>query len=391
MNQIPNTLPEHSPLGASGASRWMKCPGSVSLSAGINDPESEFAALGLAAHDLGEHCLKEGKDAWECIGSNCSPHGEVDSDMSDAVQVYLNAIRTAHPDRDQSNSFIEREFYCPDLHEYFYGRADFTYYDAATRTLHVWDYKHGAGIVVDVEGNVQCMYYGVGMLHELDLWGKVDTVVLHIVQPRGFHYDGPVRSWAISTVDLEDWLDDVLLPAMDTAMTSTETASGEHCRFCPARRRACPQLLKDFDELEELMALAKKKGGAKALTNAQVGRFLKLFGVAKIVAKNAKDIAFERLQAGKKIPGQKLAHSRVNRAWKDDAEPALVEEFGEDALTKPELKSPAQIDKLPGGTELTERYAFKPEGGLTVVAEGDARAAVNKDTKALFKKEGKKE
>lgn len=378
-------LAEHSPLGASGAYRWMECPASVGLSKGISDSESEFAAEGTAAHHLAQACLGDGTDAWEYIGQETDKGYVATKDMADAVQVYLDAIRQRHPDRHESNTFIEKRFHCPDIHESFYGQADFVYIDMATSTLHVYDYKHGAGIVVDVQDNPQCMYYGVGMLTELSLWDDIETVVLHIAQPRGFHFDGPLREWAISTGDLYNWLHDVLVPAMDRALGSTWTQSGEHCRFCPVRSRACPQLIADFDELEELMNIVADKGGAKALSNAQLGRFLTLFDVAKIVQKQAQETAFQRLQAGKKVPGRKLANARTNREWKDGADKALAKAFGDDALSEPKLLSPAKIDAFPGGKAATARWAFKPDGGLTVVAQGDARVAVSKDTKSLFK------
>lgn len=402
-------LPAHSPLGASGAYRWMVCPGSVGLSKGVDDPESEFAALGTAAHALFEYCLSGGSDAWEHIGTEIDPGDgmfypdpwggerpprlliEVDKDMADAVQVALNAIRSQHPDRNQGNSFIEKPFHCPDLHPLFFGRSDFTFWDQKNRTLHVWDYKHGAGIVVEVKDNPQLMYYGVGMLEQLQLWTEVDQVVLHIAQPRGFHFDGPLRHWAISTLDLEEWLDETLIPAMKHAEVSRDTKSGDHCRFCPARTMACPQLEGDMNELEELMKTATEKGSVAKLTNTQIGRYLELFDTAKIVAKAANTTAFNRLQAGAKVPGRKLAKSRTNRDWKDGAEKAIKKKFGKDAYTLPVLKSPATVDAMPEGSALTARYAYKPEGGLTVVAQGDTRVAVSKDVKAMFKDQRKKD
>tara|TARA_Y100000310_G_scaffold25627_2_gene24533 strand:- start:8522 stop:9649 length:1128 start_codon:yes stop_codon:yes gene_type:complete len=372
----------------------MVCPGSVGLSQGVHDPESEFAAEGTAAHALAETCLRSGNDAWEWIGTgNMECDGGKDSgilvskDMADAVQVYLNAVRSEHP-MDQHHD-IEFKFHCPSIHPYFYGQADFVFVDHAAKTLHVWDYKHGAGIVVDVKENPQCMYYACGVLEDLHLWEEVEKVVLHIAQPRGFHFDGPLREWAISTDELDAWLMDELVPAMEHALTSREVKSGDHCRFCPVRRHACPQILKDFDELEELMALMEKKGGAKALTNVQLGRFLQLFDIAKMIAKAANETAFARLQSGKVVPGRKLAHSRTNREWKEGAEPAVKLKLGEAAYTTPELKSPAKIDALPEGKSLTARWAFKPQGGLAVVAEGDARVAVGRDTKSLFTDETK--
>jgi hypothetical protein len=388
-----NDLPAHSPLGGSGAARWMVCPGSVQMSQGVDDPESEFAAEGTAAHKLAENCLRGAKDAWEFVGVDLFGYAGMPEPgamptpskaMADAVQVYLRAVRSAHPIETDDNFFIEAKFHCPNIHPYFYGQADFVYVDYAASTLHIWDYKHGAGIVVDVKENPQCMYYACGVLEDLELWGAINKVVLHIAQPRGFHPDGALREWAVSTDELDAWLADTLVPAMDQAMTSREVKSGSHCRFCPARRHACPQIAADFDELEGLMDLIAKKGGAKALTNAQLGRFLELFDIAKMITKSATETAFARLQAGKTVPGRKLAHSRTKRAWKDGAESALQEELGSAAYSTPSINSPAQIDALPGGKSLTARWAFKPQGSLTVVSDADTRVAVARDVREIF-------
>lgn len=372
----------HSPLGASGAHRWMKCPGSVGLGYGVDDPESDHAALGTAAHHIGAECLKKGVDAWTFMDAPLDI--PCDKEMADAVQVYLDTIRRWHPDRHQGNSLIERSFYCPDIHKYFYGTADFVY--VGEREVHVWDYKYGAGIVVEVKENPQCMYYACGVLSDLALWdSRVDTVVLHIVQPRGFHYDGPVRDWSISVDDLHDWLWGTLVPAMDRALVSRDTVSGEHCRFCPSRLMACPQLAKDMDELEKLMKEFEGKGAAD-LSNDQVARYLDLFDTAKITAKAAEQVAFTRLSAGHEIPGRKLAAKRPNREWKKGAEKHIVKKFGKNAYTEPALKSPAQIDAMPEGKALTTRYAFKPDTGLTVVKGEDARQEVSPSTKSMFQK-----
>jgi len=357
----------------------MVCPGSIGLGYGADDPESDHAALGTAAHELATRCLNKRYDAWMEIGP------KVDKNMADAVQMYLDEIGKWHPERDQGNSFIERSFHCSSIHKYFFGTADFVYVNEVEGILHVWDYKHGAGIVVEVEDNPQCMYYACGVLEELMLWEVIDTVVLHICQPRGFHYRGPHRVWSVETGDLLEWLEDKLIPAMDRALWSDETISGEHCRFCPARFKACPQILADMRELEKLMKEFKGREAAE-LSNDQVARFLDLFDLAKIVSKAAEQTAFTRLNAGHDIPGRKLASRRANREWKEGAEKELVEKFGKNAYTDPVLKSPAQIDDLPEGSQLTAKLAFKPDTGLTVAKAGDARAEVSPSTKSMFEK-----
>lgn len=383
----------HSPLGASGAYRWMPppygggCYGSVGLSYGVEDPESEYAAEGTAAHALAASRLVNGGDAWEKIGT-LSYGIAVSKDMADAVQVYLDAVRAAHPDRNQGNTWVERRFHVASIHHLFYGQADLAHLNG--KRLHVWDYKHGAGIVVEVERNPQLMYYAVGMLTDLGLWGQVDEVVLYIAQPRGFHWAGPIRSWTVATKELFRWQHDVLVPAMNKAEVSRDTASGEHCRFCPARFRACPQIEKDADELEGMLKMMNEKGGAPHLTNEQIGRFLGLNEVLKIAAKAARETGFARAEKGAKIPGWKMARARANREWKKDAEAKAREAFGNDAFTVPELKSPAQIDALPLGKSFTAREAFKPDAGLQLVPERDSRQEAGPSARSMFEPVGKK-
>ena len=408
---MTEALAQHSPLGGSGTHRWMPCPGSVALSDGVDDPESEYSALGITAHQLAAACLTSGEDAWKYIvlpigqGYNNVPSGPVDKDMADAVQVYLDAARQ---ELIPGEFLVERHFHCPSLHDLFYGQADLSHRGInRSRTLHVWDYKHGAGIMVEVQRNPQLMYYGVGILEDLSLWEKVDEVVLHVVQPRGFHYDGPIREWTISIEDLKVWLRDVLLPAMNRADfvlqlmrqgAVDQTAlldggwlkSGEQCRFCPARYRACLRLRTDAKEFKEMTAMIEKKGGAAKLTNEEVGRYLTLGESLKIATKAARETGFARAEKGAAIPDWKLVRARANREWKKDAEGEAVEAFGDVAMTERVLKSPAQIDTMPGGKQFTSRMAFKPNVGLQLVKQGDTRQEEGPAAKSMFKPTGKK-
>lgn len=393
------------------------CAGSVRLSYGVPDEESEYAPLGTAAHALAEMCLRDlsWPDAWQFIRwAEDDEQDEplvgyndflgrwhpvwVDKEMADAVQVYLDAVRQRHPNyllapiADEGyNAWVEPTFYCPHIHEYFWGKPDFGYLDQNQCELHLWDYKHGVGVVVEVPHNPQLMYYGCGVLEDYDLWDKVAKVVLHVAQPRGFHSDGPLREWTVSTAELWQWMEETLVPAMNHALESRETASGEHCRFCPARNRACPQVAGDFNELERMMLELSKKDTAATLSNEQVGRFLDLLDVAKIVGKAVGATAFARLESGHTIPGRKLVKAKTNRVWKDDAVGALEAEYGDGAYTLPELKSPAVVEKMVGGKELATRHAYKPDAGMTLARDDDTRPAAIEDMRSLFAAQAKKE
>lgn len=388
----------HSPVGGSGAERWMACPASVRMSQGHTDYESDHAMLGTAAHTLAEHCLRTGEDSWESIG--WSVRGEeivldppdydkwvlVDKDMADAVQVYLDEVRRGGRDEE----WIEELFHCFAIHPLMYGRVDHAM--RVGRRLTTTDYKHGAGIVVEVRENRQLMYYAAGLLEFLGLWNDVDEVVLRIVQPRAFHHMGPIREWGVGTAVLREWVDSVLRPAIQLAASTAESVllepgllrAGDHCRFCPARFGKCPALAEIMEEVEVMAKKAGAAGGAAKLSNEDVGRYLTIFETAKIVQKAAREVGFERAQGGHSIPGWKLARARANREWKGEAEPEAVKRFGGEAMTEPALKSPAQVDSLPGGKVFTAEYAHKPEAGMQLVREDDARPEAGPKGRAMF-------
>lgn len=379
-------LPLHSPVGASGAKRFLICPGSV----GGQDPdewheESEHAALGTAVHTVIERAFVAGTDAWTMVGQRIGDI-EVTKKMADGAQVMLDAVRGTHPERTPDTFVVEHRFHCPTIHRLFLGTADCVFIDWATLTVHIWDYKNGAGVVVEVEDNEQEKYYACGVLESMGLWSSINRVVLHIVQPNAFHPDGRVRAWETTPDDLAVWLEDVLVPGMERALTENSFVAGSHCVFCPKRYGNCPALAAAMDELEGLMNQAgpDPKQGVEPLTNAQLGRLLTLSSLAAIVRKAALTTGMRRLNAGASVPGWKLVAGKADRVWKDGAEAAAKEEFGDRAYTQPALKSPAQIEELPLGKAFTTNHAFKPDAGLTMAPEGDKRKEVSRDTKTLF-------
>lgn len=387
--------PAHSPVGGSAASRILKCAGSVNQSKGAEDPEDDtFSAPGQAAHSLAEACLLSGVEPWELIGEDIPTDTikvPVDKEMADAVATYLNWINSEFPDRNQGNTWVERKFYCPTIHPLFFGASDFVHLRQAERKLDIADYKHGAGIVVEVENNAQGMYYAAGVLEDLKLWDDVDEVTIHIVQPRAFHFDGPIRSWTIKTEELVTWLEDKMVPGIKKALVSRDTTPGEHCRFCPARFNKCPGIWDVVAKLEKIMAKAMEKGmgdlekGAAALTSEEIGQLLTLGEVFKIARTAAVKTGTARLNAGHVIPGWKLSPARANRVFKEGADKEALKVFGDKALTEPKIKSPAQIEEMPGGKAFTTRWAYKPDAGLTLTEAGDPRPAVNVDVKTRFK------
>lgn len=385
-------LPAHSPLGASGASRWMVCSGSPKQCAKVEardgvEESSSFAEEGTVAHEVSECALKNDEETWRHVGREIKGT-KVSAEMAIATDFFVRSIHEAHPGFREGTYYVERKFHCPEIHELFYGTADFVYLDETTGTVHIWDYKHGIGVVVEAKDNVQLSYYAVGVLEELGLWkGNWRRVVLHVVQPRAYHQDGPIRVWETTRKELSRWASDELIPAMDKAQDSDELVPGKHCRFCAARGVGdCPAL----DEIEERAKALSEEIESKEdheVTGEELGEFLDLFDLLKMRATKASTQAFHRLNTGRaKVPGYKLVEGDAHRKWRDEkeAEKELVKKFGEKAYQPKKLKSPAQIAKMAEGAAMVSRLAFKPKGNPTVVGASDARPEVSKDTKSSF-------
>jgi hypothetical protein len=359
----------HSPLGASGAERWMNCPGSNVLLNTLNLPqteESDFAKEGTAAHSAAAHCVLKNLAAWEIVGQEFDGY-KVTTEMADAIQDYLDYVNPLK---------AGAAFYCEyhisaDFHPLFYGTVDFASFKDGL--LHIVDFKYGQGVVVEPENNPQLQYYAYGLL----LNHVAERVRITIVQPRAFHAGGGIRSWDTTGEALNDWGYDTLVPAMQAAEVDETLTAGEWCRFCPAKL-ACPLL----HGLFKAAAMANPKDITN-LSDTALGRDYALRDAVKMYLKAQDDEMYRRLSGGKVIAEAKLVHKKADRVFKDGAADKLQIVFGDEVFTAPELKSPAQIEKLgPAAKKLVAELAFTPDTGLTVAPAGDRRQAVKMQTTA---------
>lgn len=378
-------MTSHSPIGASGYSRWSVCSGSVRLSQDMESQESEYAAEGTRAHALAETCLRDDTDAWEHAFTTDDP------EMVENVQVFLDAVRadTAKYRAEglAPTILIEQEFSLAPLgHPDAFGTADAVVIFPAWGLLRVYDFKYGAGIVVEAENNGQLRYYAVGVLHSLlpARAGMIKQVEVTIVQPRAEHRDGPVRREKLTVEQLNKWVETDLLPAIvRTRDPNAPLVEGPHCRFCEAKT-LCPVLDTLQTQLAQLGARDPVKEAGK-LEDWELSERLARIAPVEMYVKALKDEAFVRLQRGTVLPGWKLVPKKANRVLKDGGAEAAVKKWGDDALTEPELKSPAQLEKLPGGKEWTAAWAFKPDAGLSLAPDTDKRESVRVRTpKEIF-------
>jgi hypothetical protein len=362
-------LPAHSPLGGSAAERFLNCFGSTQLIASLGlgaSDDSEYAAEGTRAHEVGAKCLEKRVDAWELMDD------KVSAEMTEAVQVYLDTVRPLMV--KAAGVRIERKFHRPDLHKDYYGTADLALYFAEDKTLDITDYKHGIGIVVEVDENPQLMYYAYGLL---DVYPGVEWVKLRIVQPRGFHPAGRVREWQCSVDHLRSWAAATLLPAMQRAEFDNQLSAGEWCRFCPAKL-VCPLMTGLFGA-----AATHDPQRIVDTSDAALGRQYQHTKAVKFYLKALEDEIKKRLELGRDVEDCKLVAAKANRVWKDGAEEIVKARIGAEAYTVPELKSVAEIEKISTDAKaLVKEWAYVPSRGTSVALASDKRPAITVRTAA---------
>lgn len=360
----------HSPLGASSASRWMACPGSVALIQLIgrdDSPAPEYQKEGTAAHTVAELCLKANTDTWEFIGETVSDV-KVSTDLLASVQIYLDHVRPLMVPHAQV--LIEHRITSPEHHMLF-GTVDFA--SVTDSLLNIRDYKNGAGIVVEAENNKQLMYYAYGVLQQFP---DVRRVVIGIVQPNATHADGPIRKWPTTADHINQWAQETLIPAMRRVETDHTLEAGSWCRFCPAKI-ICPMMKSLFGA-----AALSKPGDIPVMPSEVLGQSYALIPAVKMYLKALEEETFNRNNRGEAVPGTKLVRQRANRVWKDDAEERIWRIYGDQIYKPRAMITPPELEKFPGGKEIVKERAYTPQSGLTVALADDPRPAVKVQTSA---------
>jgi hypothetical protein len=371
----------HSNIGASSMYRWSACPGSVRLSAGVAKKSSKYADEGSDAHELAAMCLRGGFRAEEFVDRHIIQGGRdftPDAAMTEAVQVYLDAVTARTCVAEDCSLDIETKFDLSDVHPGCFGTADAVIWNATTRVLTVMDYKHGAGVPVKVVGNPQLQYYGLGALRASGY--PAEKVRLVIVQPRCEIEGSAVREWEIDTIDLLDFQADLKAYAAATEDPNAPLNPGDHCRFCPAAA-LCPALANKAQEVARM-----EFAPAQPYDAAQLKLALDSREVIRAWLKALDEFAYAEAEAGRTPPGYKLVAKRAMRKWRAEGE---VVEALQSAGIKPDvfyersLRSPAQLEKLVDKKVLAP-FIVAESSGHALVSEADKRPAIRVDAASEF-------
>jgi len=360
----------HALLSASSSHRWMNCPPSARLCENYDDKGSDFAAEGTDAHTLCEFRLQEalGIPSENPI-ENLTWYNEEMEDCAVSYASFVSEIvEKARRTCSDPVVLIEQHLdYSKFVREGF-GTGDCIV--IADGELHIIDYKHGRGILVEADNNPQMKLYALGALEIFDGIYDIETVSMTIFQPRR----GNVSTYSLSKADLYAWAEEVLKPIAELAYKGEgQYNCGEWCQFCKAktdcRKRA-----------EANMELAKYDFmDPPLLTDEEIEDVLSKVDNLVSWANDVKEFAFQAAMSGKEWKGWKLVEGRSVRKYvNDDAVATAVTEAGYDPYEK-KLLGLTEMQKRLGKAkfeELLGSLIHRPQGKPTLVPESDKRPAI---------------
>lgn len=241
----------HSMFSASGSERWEECPGSVKICEPLPDKDTVWSIEGTWAHAVLEMLLIYAiSNKTFFISGAVFTNREVNRDMVNHGIAAANFILGLYQRTPGSDFLVETRIYLKFIHPEMFGTFDSAILHHFA-TLHVFDYKYGAGHAVRPVKNLQMIFYGIGLAYKYG-W-NFKRIRLWIYQPRIKGFDGPVY-WDISIAELKSYVPR-FQAAVDRVLENPDQFNeGSWCHWCKAKK-LCP--VKTQGRLEKAQTMFK--------------------------------------------------------------------------------------------------------------------------------------
>lgn len=361
----------HALLSASSSHRWLNCPPSARLCESYEDKGSEYAAEGTSAHMLCEYKLKvalgiRAKDPT----ADLSFYNAAMEDCANGYAAYiLELVEMAKQSCADPVVLIEQRLDFSKYVEGGFGTGDCLV--IADGTLHIVDYKHGQGVLVEAEDNPQMKLYALGALEIFDGIYDIDTVSMTIYQPRRDN----VSTYTVFKESLYQWAEEILKPTAELAYAGDgEFNCGEWCLFCKVKHECRARAERNLELARYDFKLPP------LLENDEVEDILGKIDSLISWANDIKNYALQTALGGKQWNGWKLVEGRSNRRYTDEAAVAdAVSAAGFDPYERKVLGITAMTSLLGQKRfeEVLGGYIEKPQGKPTLVPESDKRPAIH--------------
>lgn len=370
---------QHALLSASGAHRWLHCTGSPLLEKDFPDSTSVYAQEGTLAHELcelklmaytGEITKRKLTSMKNRLMKSELWQPEMDS-TSEAYLDYIKDITMSYTVKPVilTEKRVDFSRYVPEG----FGTADCLI--LAGDTLHVIDYKHGKGVVVDADHNPQMMLYALGAMSELSLLYRFKFVHMTIVQPRVSN----ISEFTMTADELREWGESVVKPKAEAAISGNGTfEAGDWCRFCRAKQQCKTR----YEANDSLYPELSAQHDPRLITLEELGEYLKRGKDMVAWLEDMKEYALSESLAGADVPGWKAVEGRGSRAFTDtdEAVDTLIKNgIDESVLYERRVLTLAQMEKAVGKKafgELVGDLVIKNPGKPTLVEESDKRPKI---------------
>lgn len=365
----------HAKLSPSASSRWLTCTPSAHLELNFPNEESEFAREGTLAHAICE-CLLNG---YLVSGSPFLTISEwkyfkdqefYTEAMYEYCQAYASYVLSFFAEGDllRVEQKIDLSAFVPES----FGTSDSWLFKVKEKHLHVFDLKYGKGVPVSALNNKQLKLYALGILEELLCYYDIETVTLHIYQPRIQNNS----DFTISVKELLTWRKEVEPLALLAFNGEGEFVAGDHCLFC--RAKATCRAIAEYNT--ELVRHDFKD--PSLLDDSEVIEIVEREPIFTSWIKAVQKHVLDEALKGKSWPGYKLVEGKSNRVYSD---PHLVARTLINNLNIGYVSEIYKPQELLGITELTKKLGtenfakyvepllVKPKGAPTLVPETDKR------------------
>ena len=387
---------EHALFGASGAHRWLSCPGSLLLEKDFPDTKSEAAAEGTLAHELAElkarnffNHLDISKKKITYAIKKMKENELWDDEMLVHTDTYIDYIRDvsiklpSKPVYYIEHKVFYRECMPPGYEEDGFGTADCVMIHGSS--LYVLDFKYGKSPDgrVSAEKNPQMMLYALGVYEACRMIFQIQDIHLAIIQPR--LPDG-ISEWSCTLEELLQFRDYVKDRAEQAVSGNAEyNPALKTCKYCRAKARCRARA-----EYNARLAFNQDLGKLPPLiSNEEMGKYLTQGEDVEKWMKDLKETALSKCLAGEEVPGWKAVEGQGSRDWTDMD--AAFEKLTEGGIIAEELlweKKPltlAQVEKTVGKKEFADtvgNFVVKNPGKPALVKESDRREAITNKVSA---------
>ncbi len=200
--------------------------------------ENEFSRRGKDLHQRMEVLLLADSDGFDGVVE------DLDEKDKDALKMCLEVARILKP-KGKHRTFIEQKLDLAFLGMTTGGTPDYGFYDEASGTVTVIDWKFGRGMVPDPIENKQLIAYLLGIEKLLKSLGlEVKRGFLVVVQPNGSSAPESYREAIIDRKDFLYWEKSIQVWVKEALTENPVATPGPFCTacFCEAGKQgACPE------------------------------------------------------------------------------------------------------------------------------------------------------